>query len=121
MTRKKKSPKFKSANIIVRRSLSEDDGDLARMVATFEFRIRWGPTITAWLCILLGFAFSLISRNPETGDYVITFAKALSFKGAFGGVLVVTGALIVWLSRPNVRLVFEGDDTADIRAAPREE
>ena len=45
----------------------------------------------------------------------------LSFKGAFGGLLVAIGAVIVWLSRPSICLVFEGDKGTALEAKPTDQ
>lgn len=121
MARSHTSRKFRSAQIVLKRVPSQRDAQLAQAVATFEFRMRWGPTIAAWLCIVLGFAFALISRSPETGEYVMAVGDVLSFKGAFGGLLVAIGAVIVWLSRPSICLVFEGDKGTALEAKPTDQ
>ena len=101
--------KYKSAIIEVRRPLSKRESETVRMVAVCEFQVRWGATISAWLCILLGFLFAIVSYSPQTGEYTLALGRSLSFEGGFGGILVLSGALILWSNRPSVRLIFEGD------------
>ena len=115
---RKRTPEYRAATVKIRRvsgvekpARQTSAKEIVEVAAGYEYRVRWGATIGAWLCILLGFFFVFVRHDAESGKYVLAIPQLLSFTGGFGGLLVIVGAIILCKCGPSLDVIIEETPT----------